>query len=191
MPIYMRIEGVDGDVQAAGAIGGVWKTTNFLTSDPARVMQVSRISLAGGIGGVDGRDAAPMAKAAQLFQAARTSGKIYIATDAGVYRSAYNHSGLTAGAARVRSSTFDQKGRLLIGSEQGIWGSGGVRQAANKMLNCNNLRQIGLAVHNVPAVDILVTDAGGSNATVYRLHRASVTGSSGTFTLTFNGQTTY
>ena len=34
MPVYIRFDGVDGSVRGSGN-GGVWKTTNFLTADPA------------------------------------------------------------------------------------------------------------------------------------------------------------
>ena len=194
MPIYMKVEGVKGNVtEAGGSNGGVWKTTNFLTSDPAAVIEISRISLTSGAGGVDGRDPAPTRKAAELFRTARSqgpNGKIYIATDAGVYGSTNNLGKLIVGVDNARSQ-FDGQGRLLAGSDQGIFRSGGAQVATRRPGSANNLKQMPLFANNVPALDILVADAGGKNGTVYRLHGVLVTGSSGTFTLTFQGQTTY
>ena len=57
MPIYLRfpdsIKGkvnAEGHSAAGGASGGVWKTTNFLTTDPGTV-SLARISLANGFMG--------------------------------------------------------------------------------------------------------------------------------------------
>lgn len=194
MPIYMRLEGIDGSVQAGGAAGGVWKTTNFLTSDRARsasgspgvgvlrsqdggstwaanAIPVSRISLTPGDGGVEGRDAAAKLKVAQLINAVRRQvpgGKLYVATDAGVY------------------SSINNQGKLIVGVDDGIWRSGG----ANKFNGSNNLKQLGLAAHNSATVEIIVTDACGTVVSSHRLSNAAVSRLSGTFTLTFKGQTT-
>ncbi len=204
MPIFIRfVETVKGDVAAAGgATGGVWKTTNFLTNDPAgrtassqgvgsvgalqnvggtntwmaNALPVSRISLVAGGGGVEGRDPAVKPKLDQLVRAAKRqgpTGKLYVATDNGVYRA--------SGSRRA-----DGQGRLIFGSDQGVWRSGG----ANRLNHSNNLKQIGLASLNAVAVEIIVTDTRGSVVGLHRLSGASVSGSSGTFTLTFKGQTT-
>jgi hypothetical protein len=77
-------------------------------------------------------------------------------------------------------------GRLLVGSDQGVWLSGG---GANKFNGSNNLRQIGLAAHT-NSVYIIVTVAIVTVVNSHRLSKVSVTGTSGRFTLTFNGQTT-
>lgn len=188
MPVYIRFDGVDGSVRGSEN-GGVWKTTNFLTADQAGPMAsrpgvgvlksadggstwaVSRISLSPNGGGVDGRDAAAGLKVEQLVTSARSGGpmgRIYVATDSGVYQRP------------------DVHGRLLVGSDQGVWRSGG---GANKFNGSNNLRQIGLAAHTT-SVEIIVTDALGTVVNSHRLSNVSVTGTSGTFTLTFNGQTT-
>jgi len=212
MPIYMKVEGLKGDVETRGATGGVWKTTNFLTSDPVarsgggphvkvfngsdgaklsggNLVPISRISLTPGSGGVEGRDVAAKVKVEQLIHAARMqgpSGKLYVATDAGVYATSDNRGKLLVGVDSTRSSRSDAQGRLLVGSDQGVWRSGG----ANKFNGSNNLKQIGLAAHNSTSVEIIITDAGGVVVSSHRLPSVSITGTSGTFTLTFNGQTT-
>lgn len=184
MPIYMKIDTVRGRVtdqdhkewSSSTANGGVWKTTNFLTretaaraalgqtkvkvficpSDPG-VVQISQISMTPGIGGVDGRDASAKFKVEQLINQARSrgpNGKLYIATDAGVFRNA---------------SRFDGQGKLLVGTDQGVWRAG----AANRLRHTNNLKQIGLAALNT-SVDIFVTDDAGNTLSSHRLERASV-----------------
>jgi hypothetical protein len=199
MPIYMQVEGSRGDVssgRAGSANGGVWKTTNFLTqdarstghvarpkikvfiapSDPS-VVEISRISLTPSGGGVDGRDPAAKMQLDQLMNAARShgpSGKLYVATDAGVFQNGIR---------------IDGQGKLLVGTEGSIWRSGRIREAAANMKASNNLKQLGLGSHN-GSVDIIVTDAGGTVVGTHRLRNVSVSGTSGTFTLTFNGQTT-
>ncbi len=212
MPIYMKIEGLKGDVEERGAASGVWKTTNFLTADRVvrsgggphvkvlsgsdganlsggNLVPISRISLTQGGGGVEGRDASAKVKVEQLIHAARSqgpSGKLYLATDTGVYATSNNRGKLLVGVDSTRPSRSDAQGRLLVGSDQGVWRAGG----ANKFNGASNLKQIGLAVHNSTLVEIIVTDAGGMLVSSHRLPNVSVTGSSGTFTLTFNGQTT-
>ncbi|HEX6280504.1 MAG TPA: DUF1559 domain-containing protein [Pyrinomonadaceae bacterium] len=204
MPIFMKIDGVRGDVthrdhknRSGASNGGVWRTTNFLTADPVGpasrepglpgvtvfldqntssginprpqiktficpsdpgVVQISRISLTPG-GGIDGRDPAAKFKVGQVINQARSqgpNGKLYVATDVGVYQ------------------TSDGHGRLLVGTEGGIWRSGGARRA-----QCaNNLKQMPLAMHNT-TVDIIITDAGGMVLGGFRLQNASVSRHSG------------
>ena len=189
MPIYMKIDGVKGNVPghdhkeySGTANGGVWKTSNFLTRDTAAraalgqtkvkvficpsdpgVVQISRISLTPSGGGVDGRDPAAKMQLDQLMNAARShgpSGKLYIATDAGVYQN---------------SSRFDGQGRLLMGTDSGVWRSGG----ANRARATNNLKQLGLACHGIPTVEIIVTDAAGGVLDTHRLRNATVSSHSG------------
>jgi len=185
MPIYMKIDGVQGDVtaddtrNAAGSSnGGVWKTTNFLTrdgsasspsarpkikvficpSDPG-VVQISRMSLATGANAVDGRDPSAKFKVEQLINAARSqgpNGKLFVATDVGVF-------------ADSNTSRFDPLGRLLVGTEGGIWRSEGARRG-----QCiNNMKQLSLGMHR-QTIDIIVTDAGGTTVGTYRLQNATV-----------------
>jgi len=183
MPIYMQIDGLRGDVSSTGsssANGGVWKTTNFLTRDAAAngpvarpkvkvficpsdpgVVQISRISMTPGGGGVDGRDASARFKVEQLINQARShgpSGKLYIATDAGVFQNA---------------SRFDGQGKLVVGTDQGVWRSGGIREAAANMKASNNLKQLSLGCHN-GSVDIIVTDASGMVVGTHRLTNVSM-----------------
>ena len=118
-----------------------------------------------GGGGVEGRDPAAGVKVEQLIRSARSGGpmgKLYVATNTGVYQRA------------------DAQGRLLVGSDQGVWRSGDV----------NNLRQLGIGSHNTASVEIIVADDRGTVTGSHRLSGVSVTAASGTFTLTFNGQTT-
>ncbi|MDI1241142.1 MAG: hypothetical protein PSX80_04395, partial [bacterium] len=143
----------------------------FVCPSDSSVVGVSRISLMPHGGGVEGRDAAAGVKIEQLIRSAKSGGpmgKLYVATDTGVYQ------------------RTDAQGRLLFGSDQGVWRSGG----AARLSHSNNLKQIGLAVHNTASVEIIITDAGGSVVGSHRLSNVSVTGSAGTFTLTFKGQTT-
>jgi ligand-binding sensor domain-containing protein len=114
-----------------------------------------------GGGGVEGRDPSAKFKVEQLINQAVShgpSGKLYIATDAGGYQN---------------SSQFDRHGRLLVGSDQGIWRSGGVQEAANRMRTSNNLKQLSLGCNN-GSVDIIVTDAGGTVVGTHRLTNVSV-----------------
>ena len=174
MPIYIKITDIKGDVSAAGSgNGGVWKTTNFLTGDSGRsgpgggprvnvfsgsngggMIQVSRISLLPNGGGVAGRDPSARFKIEQMINSARSqgpNGKLYIATDAGVF------------------SAPDQQGRLLVGNDQGVWRSGG----ANRLNHTNNLKQLGLAALNT-SVEFIITDDAGNTVSTVRLERASV-----------------
>ena len=174
MPIYMRVDGIKGDVQPAGGSGGgVWKTSNFMTrdaagsaptarpkinvficpSDPA-VVPISRISLMQGTGGVEGHDPAAKSKVEQIINSARSRGpmgRLYIATDAGVYG---------AGGSRM-----DQQGRLLVGSDQGIWRSSNGQ---------NNIRQLGIGMHNTTSVEIIIADTCGLIVGTHRLQNTTV-----------------
>ena len=216
MPIYMKVDGIKGQVTpVGGASGGVWKTTNFLTSDgtskgsgsrhPVGVnaafsdgsvrtlrgggprvivfdgstgagsgalrnlsgqntwqdaVQVSRLSLAGGVGGFEGSDPAAVVKAKAMIGAAARSG-----FGGGVFVAAGDLNGV---------ASVETQGRLVVGSEAGIW-RGGSSEAARRAKCTNNLKQIGLAIHSAQAVDILVTDPSGAGATVFSLHDVKFT----------------
>ena len=209
MPIYVKIEGIKGDVAAGGAAGGVWKTTNFLTTDragrsgggphakifdgsdgagrsAANLIPVSSISQSLGEAGVEGRDAAAKLKVEQLIRTVRTkapNGRLYVATDSGVFAGSSNNRGkLLIGVDGTRSASSNPRGRLLAGTDQGLW--------RNKPNASNNLKQLGLGVHGPVTVEIVVTDFSGTPVASHRLPNVSVSGTAGTFTLTFNGQTT-
>lgn len=185
MPIYMRIDGVRGNATNHGhkewnsstANGGVWKTTNFLTNDSAAgatagrpkikvfmcpsdtsVVQISRMSLSSGAHAIESRDASAQFKVEHLIEQVRShgpNGKLYIATDAGVYQN---------------SSQFDGQGRLLMGNDGGVWRSG----AANRARATNNLKQLGIGCHGTATVEIIVTDAGGGVLATHRLQNATL-----------------
>lgn len=161
MPIYIRYEGVKGDVtaeghdsaSAGGANGGVWKTTNFLTAERAGLVQVSRISLADGTAKVEGSERLPLRSTLELFNAANRSGpggKLYVATDVGVFNA-------------------DSQGRLVVGTDQGVWNS-----RANRAPCANNLKQLGLGSHYVHTVQIIVSDAGTAYGRSIRLHDVNI-----------------
>lgn len=185
MPIYMKINDIKGDVTAEGygsANGGVWKTSNFLTRDAAAatgpvarpkikvyicpsdssVVPISRISLSPGGGGVEGHDSAAKLKVEQMITSASRApqGKLYLATNAGVYR-----------------SRFDGQGRLLVGTDGGVW------RSINEQ---NNLRQIGIGVHNLASVEIIVTDTNGRIESVCRLENARMSRHPGGINVAFS-----
>lgn len=208
MPIYMRVEGLKGDVQPTGSTtGGVWKTSNFLTPGPVgraasepglpgvtvfldqndssainprpkiktyicpsdtSAVQISRISLMPGGAGVEGRDPMAKIKVEQLINSARSqgpSGKLYLATDVGVFQNG--------------SSKFDAQGRLLIGTEGGIWRSGRVQEAANRMSTSNNLKQLGLGAHSTVPLELIVTDMSNTVIASHLFRNATVSRHSG------------
>ena len=206
MPIYLKLEGVDGT--AGGASGGVWKTTNFLTTDPAAV-SLSRISLANGFMTVDGRDMLPTRKVEMLFETARMgapTGKLYVGTSLGVF------------------SKGDSLGRLLIGTDSGLYRSqhntGALRNLAGnntwagagrppsgpgvykttssgqtwnspaaRIQSMNNLKQMTLGICNVPLIEIIVTDAGSANGRIFRLRNVTISpeGPTGTAMVSYTG----
>ncbi len=215
MPIYLRfpdsIKGkvnAEGHSAAGGASGGVWKTTNFLTTDPGTV-SLARISLANGFMAVDGRDMHPTRKVEILFEVARRgapNGKLYVATNVGVF------------------SKVDPMGRLLVGTDGGIWRSthntGALRNLsgnntwvgagrspsgpgvykttssgqtwnspAARLQSMNNLKQMTLAACNVPLVEIIVTNGDGAVGRVFRLRNVTITpdGPTGGLALSYTG----
>ena len=95
MPIYIKFDGIKGDVTAAGALGGgphvkVFSGSTGSSLLPADAVEISRISLSSAGAGIDGRDPAASVKVGQLVDTVRRqgpSGKLYIATEAGVWRS--------------------------------------------------------------------------------------------------------
>ena len=132
MPILMRYGG--NGRSASGASGGVWKTTNFLTTGPGTV-RLSRISLANGQNGVDGRDPMPTRNVQRLFETARRGapgGKLYWATAVGVFL-----------------KPIDGQGRLIMGTDQGVFSKGGVGALEN--VGGNNT-WAGVAGHNTGAL---------------------------------------
>jgi prepilin-type processing-associated H-X9-DG protein len=178
MPIYMKIDGVKGTVTshdhkeyAGTANGGVWKSTNFLTTDHAarasggprvnvfsastgaNLLRVARIELASGANPIDGRDASAKFKIEQLFNTARiqrTKVAIFICPS-------------------DPAASIDPNGRLVVGTDQGIFRSGG----ANKLRVPNNLKQMPLAALNGASVELIVTDAGGTVTDRYMLRNAT------------------
>lgn len=160
MPIYIKVDGVKGTTIARGANGGVWKTTNFITQDSSTrnggphvkvfsgstggtLLQVSQIALASGANPIDGRDPAAGSKVEELFNAARSQQakiKVFICP---------SDSGTSASAS--------PQGRLVVGTDQGVWRSGG----ASKSRVTNNLKQMPLPALSGGTVELIITDAGG------------------------------
>ena len=212
MPIYMQFNEVKGSVNArgwerAGASAGVWKTTNFLTSDPNRPIAVSRISLTVG-GGVDARDVLLTRKAAELFESARRSaptGKLYVATDVGVFA----------------KDPITGHTRLIFGSDQGVWSrpgigilkssdggrswdssarpsgpgvykttSGGRMWSSSARLVTREvlkLSPMNSGENRVPLVEIFVSDRGNANGTLFRLKNVRIArGPRGTLELNYS-----
>lgn len=207
MPIYMRLVDIKGDVRAEGSRikpgigvlksrdgGSTWpasrepglpgvtvfldqnssgglnrtKIKTYICPSDTSVVQISRIALTPGGGGVEGRDPAAKIKVEQIVNSARSqgpSGKLYLATDVGVFQNG--------------TSNFDGQGRLLIGTEGGLSRSGRAQEAAKRMANSNNLRQIGLACHNASTVEIIVTEASGVVIGAHRLQIAQMSQHSG------------
>lgn len=189
MPIFIKFDGVKGRVDSAGhdfaraggATGGVWKTTNFLSADPSGAT-VSSISLGGRW--VDAEDGVATVKAAELFEAARVApgGRLYVATDAGVYN---NRGQLLVGVDKVKlTTTYDAKGRLVVGTDGGVWRSG----AAATAKRTNNLSQLGIAAHQTEVVEIVVSDRGSVTGRVFRLRNVTFSqGPAGTTAINFTG----
>lgn len=209
MPIYIKFDGVkgtvtDNDHKAGSSTGGVWKTTNFLTSEP---VSVSRISMASG--SVDAQEALPTRKAAELFGRAGRSapgGKLYVATDVGVF---------TGG-----SQQFDGQGRLLVGTDGGAWSKGGLGgNGALMSLGGNNTWAgdsrpgVGLLKStesgrtwnsfdqpmkwdnvtnkawsgSVPVVEIFVSDRGSASGRTFKLKNVTIApGAGGTLELSYS-----
>ena len=188
MPIFMCFG--DSGAAAGGASGGVWKTTNFLTADarPGTV-RLSRISLVNGVGGVDGRDPMPSVKALQLFETAKSqgpSGRLYVATDTGVYNhsaSANNRGKLIVGVDNTtRSGTFDGRTRLTMGTDQGVFSRPGA--GVLKSSDAGRTWQ----TRHAPTIDIVIVDAAGTDGHVFRLKNATMSpGPNGTQTITYTG----
>jgi hypothetical protein len=195
----MKMDAVKGRVTAeghssAGANGGIWRTTNFLTNDPNTV-EISRVSLGGRT--VDSNDPMPVRKAAQLFEEARSrrNGNLQIAQ---LYA--------------VGDPGFDAQGRLLVGTESGLWrsGSGPINShhtgALRNVSNHNTSRPGvgvlksadggrtwstgGVGTRQVPVVEIIVCDRGSMHGRVFRLENVTVapTGGGATASLSLNFQ---
>jgi hypothetical protein len=177
MPIFLQFPGITGDLKSnghekpieSGANGGVWKTTNFLTADGSGPIAVSRISLSSG-GGVDAQEALPTRKAAELFERARSApgGKLYVATQTGVF-----------------VESFDKQGRLLVGTEGGVW-SGHNIGALRNVSGSNTFSRPGIGVlkssdggrtwstKRVPMVELTVSDRGNTNGRTIRLKDVTI-----------------
>ena len=174
MPIYIKFDGIKGDVTPDGAIGGgphikVYSGSTGRSALPADAVEISRISLSPAGGGVDGGDPAARSKVEQMIASVRrlgTSGKLYIATEAGVYRNSV--------------AKFDGRGRLLSGNDAGIWRSAG----ASKHRVTNNLKQFGLAALNT-TIEIYITTANGIVLDKHRLERATVSRHPGVVNVAF------
>lgn len=181
MPIFMRIEGIKGNVtepnhrNAVGSNGGVWKTTNFLANDAARsggpgdgphvkvfggstgsgLMEVSRISLSTGANSVEASDPAAKFKIGQMINTARsqrTPIKVFLCP------------------SDSRVSTFDAQGRLIVGTDQGVWHSA----ASRKPHIFKNIKQMPMPALNQASVEIIITDASGMVLDLHRFERTTV-----------------
>lgn len=176
MPFYIEFDGIKGDVSGAGAPGGGPHIKLFSGSTggsllPANAVEVSRISLSPAGGGAEGRDPAARSKVEQMITTARRqgpTGRLYLATDARVYRN--------------ESNSFDARGRLLTGNDDGVWRSAG----ASKHRVTNNLKQLGLAALDT-TVEIYVTNAHGFITDKYRFEKAMLSRHPGGVSMSFSG----
>lgn len=196
MPIYMQINGVDGDittkgwerpVQSGAASGGVWKTTNFLTTEGLGPIAVSRISLTGG--SVDAQEALPTRKAAELFERASSrapGGKLYVATNVGVF-----------------SDPLAGHTRLIFGDDQGVFSKGGIGSSGALLNVSGDNTWAGAAATGigrlksmdggrtwpatkVPVVELFVSDRGSFGGRSFRLKDVTIApGPKGTMELSY------
>jgi hypothetical protein len=155
MPIFIKYEGVKGNVTENNGNGGVWKTTNFLTGGSARssvgsvyggflggvyvatsdlystgAIEVSRITFPNapvGLGFIDSRDANAVSKARTIIGARRSSGTCLL--------------------------TFDSQ----------------VTGAAHNFRKINNLKQLAASGRRIPAMTFLISDNSNSQFMAYKL----------------------
>ena len=183
MPIYIEIRGITGNITSSGhekpiesgACGGIWKTTNFLTTDNSGPIAVSRISLASG-GGVDAQEALPTRKAAELFERAgrsAPSGKLCVATNVGVFS----------------KEPIAGKTRLIFGDDQGVFSKPGVgvlkstdggrtwpasgRASGPRVYKTTDGGQTWVS-KKVPVVELTVTDRGNIDGRKFRLKGVTI-----------------
>jgi ligand-binding sensor domain-containing protein len=134
---------------------------------------------------VHARDPMLTKKVERLFETARSggpNGKLYVATDTGVYLNSVasgNRGKLIVGVDNATPARrFDPQGRLIVGTDHGLWAASGEAAKAKSM---NNLHQTGIAAHSSPTMEIFVSDAGSATGRVFRLSNVTITPSPRSF----------
>jgi hypothetical protein len=195
MPIFLQFRDIKGDVTVgghdrpieAGSNGGVWKTTDFLTSAPTGPTYVSRISLAGG--SVDAQEALPTRKAVELFERARSApcGKLYVATQVGVFsKGGVGGSGALMNVGGSNTPVGSRPGVGVLKSSDGgsTWRSG--RASGPGVYKTTDGGQTWVS-KKVPVVELVVSDRGNTGARTFRLKDVTISpGANGCLELSYS-----
>ncbi len=154
MPIYIKVEGVKGNVTNAGN-GGVWKTTNFLAGGTANRKGGLRVA-------VGDLDSAAPSNAIEVASISLPKTPVYSIVIDG--RDAHI-------AVKTRMMFEAQKS----GGTFTLTFQGQVTGAANNIQTMNNLRQIAISGGTIPLIKLFVGNGGNSNRAGYELENCLIT----------------